>query len=137
MGRTRPKLYKPFLASPNVGRKTSVAEVPQTGNTASQESDQKPESLKISIEDRIRETFGADADTAIAVARAESHLNPRATHVNNNGTVDEGVFMINSSHHQADMLDPDKNIAYAYELYKSSNWNPWVVFQTGAYKKFL
>jgi hypothetical protein len=35
------------------------------------------------------------------------------------------------------MLDEDKNIAYAYELYKAAGWNPWVVYQNGAYAKYL
>jgi len=51
----------------------------------------------------IAADFPADQlETAVAVAGAESGWNPTATHVNSNGSVDYGLFQIDSVY--ADLL---------------------------------
>lgn len=75
-----------------------------------------------------------------AIARAESGLRPEATNVNKNGSIDRGVFQINSIHKSlsnADAYDWKKNTDFALKLMKKQGFKPWVVYQRGIYKKFL
>ena len=71
-----------------------------------------------------------DCQKALKVARCESNLNPNAIHVNTNGTVDRGIFQINSVHKDlknVDAFDWKKNIDYAVQrIYTFSGWTPWV-----------
>lgn len=82
-----------------------------------------------------------DCKTAIAVAKAESGLRCNATNLNNNKSVDSGLYQINSVHKAKyqgkDIFDCQTNIEIAYQIYKAQSWNPWVAYNTGAYKKHL
>jgi hypothetical protein len=81
--------------------------------------------IEPSIEQKIRETFGDQADEAIKVARCESNLRPDAMNPNSTAT---GLFQIMASVHgvRRDWLtNPDVNIEIAKELYDASGWNPW------------
>ena len=54
------------------------------------------------VEPFIREIAkeeGVDPDLAVRVAKAESTLQPMAYNLNNNGSVDRGIFQWNSVHH--------------------------------------
>lgn len=74
---------------------------------------------------------------AIATAENGTHACDRV-HTNTNGTKDIGIFQINSIHSgKGNLYDCRENVRVAYEIFKRSGWNPWVVYQTGAYKKFL
>lgn len=86
----------------------------------------------------IRETFPEDPHTAVAVAACESGHNPDAYNDRNyNGTVDRGIFQLNSTHDtrlEALGLDPwdvEDNIQFARMLYEESGWLPWVCFTKG------
>jgi hypothetical protein len=50
-----------------------------------------------------------------------------------------GIFQINNKWHghKGDLYDCTENIKIAYQIYKTSGWYPWVVYNTGAYKKYL
>ena len=69
-----------------------------------------------------------DIMTMIRIAKAESRMNPLDMGVNTNGTVDRGLFQINSCHkdlNNADAFDFQKNIRYAYGLFLKEGTTPW------------
>lgn len=81
----------------------------------------------------IHATFPDDPHTAVAIARCESGLNPKAYNPKNtNGTTDGGLFQINSTHYKRmeklglDPYDVRDNAAFARMLYEESGWRPWV-----------
>jgi hypothetical protein len=84
-----------------------------------------------------------DLAVALAVARAESGLNPQATNRNTNGSTDYGLFQINSVHSDllaaGDWSDPDDNAAMAYQVWKRAggSFSPWVTFWNGSYEQYL
>lgn len=94
-------------------------------------------------------SYDWDDSIAVRVAKSENFWNLTKsfdcarTNVNKNGSVDYGIFQINSIHEQRlkklgmtmeDMKDCKKNIAYAYEwLYSYQGWTPWVSYTNGSY----
>lgn len=82
----------------------------------------------------IRETFPEEPDKAVAIARCESGLKPDAYNpTNRNGSVDRGLFQINSIHDERLEelgLDPWKledNVAFARILYdETGGFHHWV-----------
>lgn len=85
----------------------------------------------------------AQAVIATAIAMAESGGNPSATHRNANGSVDYGLWQINSVH--ADLLkanpnwqDPKTNARMAHSVYATGGgWRAWSTYKSGAYKSHL
>ena len=93
----------------------------------------------------LAKATGVPADqlaTAVAIAMAESGLQPNATHVNTDGSVDRGLWQINNAAHpdvsDSSAFDP---VTAAQDMLNISNggtnWNPWVTYQTGAYLQYL
>ena len=91
------------------------------------------------------EKFGPACRVALAVQLAE---NPSGAceiyHYNaSDGTLDWGYFQINSVHltrpglNLRDLLDCKTNIDYAYQLYSRKGFDPWSVYTSGAYRRFL
>ena len=77
----------------------------------------------------------AAADIAAAVALAESGGNADAKNVNTNGSIDRGLWQINSVHGGQSTFDPIANVKAAINISNNGkSWSPWVTFQTGAYK---
>lgn len=77
---------------------------------------------------------------ALAISQAENgtHQCDRVSKPNSNGTVDTGVFQINSIHSKkGNLKDCKDNIRVAYEIFKASNWNAWSVYKNKKYIKFL
>jgi len=105
----------------------------------------KQSSSKI-LEEKIRAAFPEDPDTAVAIAKAESRLNPDVVGDENmiwddgrNG-MSCGIFQIRVFPNRPaceKLLDEDFNIEYARELYERSGWLPWSTFKSGRYKNFL
>jgi len=63
---------------------------------------------------------------AAAVAMAESGGNTGATNKNSNGTVDRGLFQINSIHGSQSSFDVATNVRAAISISKNgTNWRPW------------
>lgn len=83
----------------------------------------------------------SQANIAAAVAMAESSGNVGATNKNTNGSIDRGLWQINSVHSQFDaqrlLTDPNYNAAAAVAVWKSSGWGAWTTYTSGAYRKFL
>lgn len=94
---------------------------------------------KTPIEKYICEKFGSDCQIALAVAKAESGLREEAININSNGTIDMGIFQINSVHwkkpgcNPKSLLDGYKNTDCAYQIWKTQGWNPWVAYQNGSW----
>jgi hypothetical protein len=79
-----------------------------------------------------------DPNLAAAVALAESSGNPNAMNVNRNGTIDRGLWMINSIWGALSTFDPVANARAAFQISQGGlNWNPWVAFTTGRHRQFL
>lgn len=80
----------------------------------------------------------AVAPIAAAIAMAESGGDSTATDNDSDGSTDRGLWQINSTHGSLSTYDVNGNAKAAISISSNgSNWNPWVTFQTGAYKKFL
>ena len=80
----------------------------------------------------------AAADMAAAIALAESGGNADAKNVNTNGSIDRGLWQINSVHGGQSTFDPIANVKAAINISNNGkSWSPWVTYTTGAFKKFL
>lgn len=79
-----------------------------------------------------------DCKIAVAVARAESGLNPNR--LSYSGCC-KGVFQIHSVHiakfNGVSMYDTHKNIDVAYQIYSEQGWQPWEAYTNGSYLKYL
>lgn len=88
------------------------------------------------IEQLILDIFGVkDYKVARAIAKCESNFNCDAINVNTNGTVDYGVFQINSIHWKRfgglkNLVTCEQQVRAAYEIYKEQGANPWVATGT-------
>lgn len=75
---------------------------------------------------------------AAAIAMAESSGNPLATDHDSNGTVDRGLWQINSTHGSLSTYNVMQNARAAVQISNNgTNWSPWTTFTTGAYLKFM
>lgn len=78
------------------------------------------------------------ASMAAAIAMAESGGNTGATDCDTNGSVDRGLWQINSVHGSQSTYDVMGNARAAVSISNNgTNWSPWVTFQTGAYLKYM
>lgn len=81
----------------------------------------------------------AEIVTATAVALAESGGETTATNKNTNGSIDYGLWQINTVHGslltQGDKFNPLDNARMAYTVWDRAGkkWTPWTVYKTGAY----
>jgi hypothetical protein len=82
---------------------------------------------------------------ALAVSKAENgtrRCDRDNAGTNKDGSTDYGIFQVNASAHKnkatpEQLKDCKTNILIAKKIYDASGWNPWVVYQTGAYRKHL
>lgn len=103
------------------------------------------------VEQIILKVFGVkDYKVARAIAIHENNYIGRGNKwdeqvINNNAnnTVDVGIFQINQVHFKKpgctlqEIVFAEKNILCAKSIYDEQGWNPWVVFQTGSFKRSL
>lgn len=64
------------------------------------------------------------------VCQAESHGNPAAIGDGHTAHVSVGLFQIRTLPGRPSiekLKDPQFNVGYAYDLWKSEGWNPWSV----------
>lgn len=83
--------------------------------------------------------------TMMAIAMAESSWNPAAVNdKNRNGSIDRGLFQINSVHqgnswYPTNPFDPLQSAKAAYAIWQGAGqtFRDWTVYTSGAYKKFI
>lgn len=80
--------------------------------------------------------------TFMAIAMAESSWRPNATHSNSNGTIDQGLFQINTVHkgnswYPQNPFDPVQSAKAALGVYQMQGLKAWTVYTSGQYKKFM
>lgn len=82
--------------------------------------------------------------TMMAIAMAESSWNPNATHSNSNGSVDNGLFQINTIHrgnswYPSNPMDPLQSAIAAFNIWKGAGgtYRDWTVYNSGAYRQYL
>lgn len=73
----------------------------------------------------------------IAISKAESGMRPDAIGHNRNGSIDVGLFQINSIHGEDNLTDVDKNLKVARRIYDTQGLNAWVAYQKGMHLKFM
>jgi hypothetical protein len=85
------------------------------------------------IERLIIQAFPEEPRIALAIAKCESGLNPKAYNPSNNdGSTDGGLWQINSVHDKTlnqlglDKFDPHDATEYARRLYEQNGWRDWV-----------
>ena len=95
----------------------------------------------------IRDTFPEEPNTAVAVAFAESQLNPKAfngeSHRGCDGSI--GVMQMACVHQRSgeDLFDPAQNLKRARAVYDDSKartgngWLPWGAYTDGRWKQYL
>ena len=87
----------------------------------------------------ICDKFGQDGDLALLVVHAENGtLNcGRVSPVNTNGTIDRGLWQLNSAYHDF-IPDCYANTDRAYEIYQSrgNSFDRWSAYNNGSYLKF-
>lgn len=80
----------------------------------------------------------AKANLAAAVALAESGGETTASNRNKNGTIDRGLWQINSVHGALSTFSPTGSARAAVKISSGGrNWTPWVAYNTGAYRQYL
>lgn len=82
----------------------------------------------------LLEQYDWNANVMYGVMRAESGCNPNAVNTHNyDGVYDYGLLQL----HGQDILDPVRNIAAAYQLWRVQGYHAWVTYNTGAYMRYL
>lgn len=92
------------------------------------------------LQELWRQAGGAERyqSLAAAVALAESGGNPGASNRNRDGSIDRGLWQINSVHGALSTFSQLGNAKAAVKLSKGGrDWSPWVAFKSGAYRKHL
>ena len=78
---------------------------------------------------RISRDEGVDPELALRVAKCESGLNPGAVNKNTDGSMDRGLYQINTRWHpeiQIDVaFDPEKSTRFFCKAFKSGHLNWW------------
>jgi hypothetical protein len=85
---------------------------------------------------------GAGQTTVVAIAMAESGLDPAAINTNTDGSVDRGILQINSRWHpevtDACAFDPACAFRAAFAIsHQGADFSPWSTYQSGAYRAHL
>lgn len=93
------------------------------------------------LEELIREYFGEHSEDAFKVLDCENKtLNPRAVNYNRNGTVDRGLFQLNSAYWGGEEnFDPETNIKKARMIFDRAGgkWTPWTCAYQVNQKSYL
>lgn len=137
--------YIGMFLFPYVLRAQSVSELPAKVETKEMPVEVRTEPIPrerpLTIEEKIKNVFGKDGDVAVAVFKAESGLDPNVIGDLKTKYPSVGIAQIRMLPERglkvADMLDEDKNIAYAKMLFDKSGFSPWTKFNNGDFKKYL
>lgn len=103
---------------------------------------QKQKTEKQEILNYIVEVFGEYAPDAIAVVRLceNGDFDPYATNYNRNGSVDRGIFQLNSQYWGGDELyDWKLNVDTAWIVFERAGkkWTPWTCAHVVGQKNYL
>lgn|GEM_PF-1900056 len=80
----------------------------------------------------------SSAVVAAAIALAESGGRPNAVNRNRDGSIDRGLWQINSVHGALSTFSPTANARAAVKISKRGrDFSPWVAYTSGAYRRFL
>ena len=113
-----PQFINPHVNTVFTGEGVAATEAGQTTP--------EPKTEKQQIIDYITEVFGEDAPDAFNILYCENRqLDHRVVGRNRNGSIDEGVFQINSIHGKTNMKDWKTNIDYAKTIFDRQGWRPW------------
>lgn len=99
--------------------------------------------FKKEVARKIRDNFPDNAREMIAIAMAESGLNCGAINQRDSNNVQAvGLFQINdgrwfNEQDIANLTNCDHNIERAKTKYRNGGLNPWGVYWSGSYKKYL
>jgi hypothetical protein len=97
-------------------------------NLKQKEPAKKEETIEEMIR-RIAKEEGVDPDLAVRVARCESNLDPNAKNINNDGTIDRGLYQWNDFWHPEvsddDAYDPEKATRLFCKAVKEGHLNWW------------
>jgi len=106
--------------------------------------------IAVAIDEAVRVGLrGNKLVTAIAIAGAESNWRanfdnsesgPDGGKLNSDGSIDYGVWQINSVHNPPipDIYRPAVNADHMWRISEhGTRWTPWVVYNTGAYLQFV
>jgi hypothetical protein len=92
----------------------------------------KPAKKEETIEEMIRRIAaeeGIDPDLAVRVALCESGLDPKARHLNKDGSIDRGLYQWNDYWHpevsDADAYDPEKATRLFCKAVREGHLNWW------------
>jgi hypothetical protein len=84
---------------------------------------------------------GANVAIGVAVGLAESGGRTTVTHKNSNGSIDYGVWQINSVHSDilrtGDWSNINDNAKMAKKVFDGSGWKAWATFNSGSYSSHL
>lgn len=81
---------------------------------------------------------GSALVTALAIARGESGWNTTASNRNSDGSIDRGLWQINSVHGSLSTFDPAANARAAWKISKGGRkWSDWVVYNKGLHKQHI
>ena len=94
------------------------------------------------IEAKIRETFPENPDLFIAIAKAESELNPTVPNWGDPHGGSHGLFQINGANilegdTYTDLYDVDVNLAYARRIYETQGITAWGSYTDKRYLKYM
>jgi hypothetical protein len=93
--------------------------------------------LNCSQLETLWESAGGSASTAFTaaeIAEAESSGRASATNYNTNGTVDRGLWQVNSIWGALSTYDPMANARAAVQIsHDGRDWTPWITYDIGAY----
>lgn len=110
-------------------------------STVGEKSQAPLESEKQQIINYIVEVFGEHAPDAFNVLYCENrNLNPYATNHNSNGTIDRGIFQLNSAYWGGEEnFDWKTNIDKAYMIFERAGktWKPWTCSHRIGQKNYL
>merc|ERR1712170_184057 len=83
----------------------------------------------------------SNCQTAVAVAMAESRGDCSAQYVNGPGSIDRGLWQINSYWHpecsDSCAYSCSCNAGCAVNVWKSSGWSAWATYNNGLHSKYM
>jgi Lysozyme like domain len=144
--RTKKPSSAPWVLAAGAGLVFAASGVTGSGSgVAASAAESKPSSSGAVVAQAAKDAgfTGNDLVIAIAVAKAESGWRFSARNGNTNGSIDCGLWQINSVHKQLlkknNCYDPKANARMARAIWQQSHgsWSPWVTYQHHKHAQFI